>query len=234
MPLLPYISDDHLIEYTKELVDSAISAQISVDKNPYKNVIDPFSALIDSARQGVSLDVWMEQEKSRQIQKAFQNAVGKFHQSILGAMPGWVDSGAGGSYDVINEDKKIIAEVKNKHNTMSSGQQTAVYDKMANWLDYGKSGYTGYVVDIVPKNPTPYQKPFVPSERGVRRQTRQNLLRIDGRSFYHLASGYEDAIDQLYFVLPKVLEGILNIDDSIMTNAAEFNTLFQKAYIKNK
>lgn len=231
MAYLPFISDENLIKFTRELVDAAIKSQDTVERNPYKNVIDPFSALIDAARQKISLDEWMEQEKSRQVQKAFQNAVGTFHQSILGSMPGWNDSGAGGSYDVINDEKRIIAEIKNKYNTMSSGQQIAVYDKLARWLDYGKKGYTAYVVDVVPKSPRPYLQPFVPSERGVRRQTRDNLLRIDGRSFYALASGQNDAIDQLYKVLPKVLEDILDIDDSQITDSEEFSVLFTKAYL---
>jgi len=232
MALLPYISDKDLIKFTKELVDAALHAQESADKNPYKNVIDPFSALVDAARQGISLDTWMQQEKSRQIQKSFQNAIGDFHQHILGAVNGWKDAGDGGSYDVISDGKKIIAEIKNKYNTMNSSSQLAVYDKLANWIDYGKQGYTAYVVDTIPKTPNPYCIPFTPSNRKVKRPTRKNLLRIDGRSFYALASGQKDAIDQLYAALPKVLEIILEIDDSTLTNSTEFKHLFEKVYLK--
>lgn len=232
MPYLSFISDDDLIKFTKELVDAAIKSEGKVEKNPYKNVIDPFSALVDAARQNISIDEWMVQEKSRQIQKSFQNAIGDFHQHLLGAIPGWQDAGEGGSYDVINEKKKIIAEIKNKHNTMNSGTQLAAYDKLAHWIDYGKDGYTAYVVDIVPKNPKPYSLPFTPSERKVKRQTRENLLRIDGRSFYALATGQDDALDQLYNILPKVLETLLHIDDTTLTNSSEFNPLFAKAYHK--
>lgn len=232
MSYLPYISDEKLLHFTKILVDAALEAEVNVEKNPYKNVIDPFSALVDAARQGISLEVWMEQEKSRQIQKSFQNAVGDFHQHILGAMPDWQDAGEGGSYDVISEENKIIAEVKNKYNTMNSGLQLQVYDKMANWLDYGKSGYTAYVVDVVPKSPKPYTKPYTPSERKVKRQTRENLLRIDGHSFYALASGYDNGLDLLYEALPAVLEKILDINDSVLINNDEFLTLFNKAYLK--
>ena len=232
MPYLPFISDEDLLKFTKELVDAALGAERKIEKNPYKNVIDPFSALVDAARQGISLEVWMEQEKSRQIQKSFQNAVGDFHQHILGAVPGWQDAGEGGSYDVISEEKKIIAEIKNKHNTMNSGLQVQVYDKLAGWLDYGKGGYTAYVVDIVPKSPKPYSIPYIPSERKIKRQTRENLLRIDGRSFYALATGHSDAIDQLYFALPKVLENILPVDDGTIVRGDEFSALFTKAYLK--
>lgn len=232
MPYLPFISDEDLIKHTKELVDAAVNAAKKVEKNPYKNVIDPFSSLIDAGRQGVSLDEWMVQEKSRQIQKSFQNAVGDFHQHVLGSVYEWNDAGAGGSFDVINEKRKIIAEVKNKYNTMNANAERGVYDTMSRWLDYGKDGYTAYVVDIVPKSPKPYELPFTPSERKVRRQTRSNLLRIDGRSFYALATGYQDAIDQLYAVLPKIISDLLGVDDKILSGTDDFNLIFEKAYIK--
>lgn len=232
MPYLQFISDEDLIKHTTSLVNAALAGEQKVEKNPYKNVIDPFSALVDAARQKILLSEWMDQEKSRQIQKSFQNAVGDFHQHILGSMPGWFDAGEGGNYDVISENKKIIAEVKNKYNTMNSGLQVQVYDKMAHWLDYGKSGFTAYVVDIVPKSPKPYCIPYTPSERGVKRQTRNNLLRIDGRSFYALASGIEDALDQLYLVLPAILEKILELSKGSLATTAEFRQLFEKAYLK--
>jgi len=229
--ILPFIADEELFRHAEKLVKAAKNGEEKVNKNPYKNVIDPFSALVDAARQNISLETWMQQEKSRQIQKSFQNAVGDFHQVIIGSMPGWQDAGNGGSYDVINQDKKIIAEIKNKHNTMNSTSQLGTYDKLANWLDYGRDGYTAYLVEIVPETPVPYTTPFVPSERKVKRQTRENLLRIDGRSFYALASGHESALDILYGVLPMVLAKILAIEENTLKSTAEFRKLFDKAYL---
>jgi len=232
MAILNFISDEQLIHHTRKLVDAAKHAEVVVEKNPYKNVIDPFSALIDAARQNISLETWMTQEKARQIQKSFQNAIGEFHQQVLGSIDGWSNAGAGGSYDVINEDKKIIAEVKNKYNTMNSSSALNAYDKMANWLDYGKDGYEAFIVEIVPEKPRPYSTPFTPSERKVKRQTRENLRRIDGRSFYALATGIPDAIDLLYAALPYVLNNILGIAESQLTNSAAFNELFSRVYIE--
>lgn len=232
MPYLAFITDEDLLQHTQTLVDAALGAARGVEKNPHKNVVDPFSALVDSARQGISLHDWMKQEESRQIQKSFQNAVGDFHQRILGSISGWKNAGSGGSFDIINEERKIIAEIKNKHNTMNAGAERAVYDTMANWLDYGKDGYTAYVVSIVPKSPKPYVLPFVASERGVKRPTRNNLLKIDGRSFYELASGYEDAIDQLYAVLPSVLARALDIDEKVLRGTDDFKEVFERAYIR--
>lgn len=232
MARLPYISDGDLMTHTSKLVEAAKRAEKAVDTNPYKNVIDPFSALIDAARQNVSLEEWLGQEKARQIQKSFQNAIGEFHQQILGSIDKWDNPGIGGSYDVINEEMKIIAEVKNKYNTMNSSSALNAYDKMASWLDYGKSGYRAFIVEIVPEKPQPYSVPFTPSERGVRRQTRENLRKIDGRSFYALATGIPNAIDLLYHALPDVLDELLGSSEEKLTNNTAFEELFSRVYLK--
>lgn len=230
--ILPFISDNDLFKHAEKLVEAAKKGEVKVNKNPYKNVIDPFSALIDAARQKMSLEVWLEQEKSRQVQKSFQNAVGDFHQEVIGSLPGWSNAGAGGSFDVINEQLKIIAEVKNKYNTMNSTSQLGTYDKLANWLDYGKEGFSAYVVEVVPKTPVAYSLPFTPSERKVKRQTRKNLLRIDGRSFYALATGNKKALDMIYDALPQVIGKILGVSEQVLKGTSEFHILFEKAYIK--
>ena len=155
--LLSFISNRELLKHTMNLIDAAKRAAVEVEENPYRNVIDPFSSLIDAARQGMSTEEWMSQEKARQTQKAFQNAVGDFHQDILGSMPGWVNAGRGGSFDVSNLELKIIAEIKNKHNTMNAGAQLKVYDNLAGYLDFGRSDTKkAYVVQIIPEKPKPY------------------------------------------------------------------------------
>ena len=112
MPLLPFISDKDLIKYTKEVLDKTGIAEVEAENKLYSNVIDPFSALFDAMRHNMTLDEWLVQEKARQIQKTLENAVGYFHQKVLGSMAGWENAGLGGSYDVKNSDKKIIAEIK--------------------------------------------------------------------------------------------------------------------------
>jgi hypothetical protein len=232
MAILPYISDSDLITHTSKLVDAAKRGEKKVYANPYNNVIDPFSALVDAARQNISLEEWMKQEQARQIQKSFQNAIGEFHQQILGSIGGWNNAGAGGSYDVINNEMKIIAEVKNKYNTMNSSSALNAYDKMAHWLDYGKSGYRAFIVEIVPEKPLPYSVPFTPSDRKVKRQTRENLRRIDGRSFYALATGIPQAIDLLYKALPDVLDELLNTSEEKLTRSVAFDELFSRVYLQ--
>lgn len=229
--LLPFISDEDLHKATKTLVDAALSAKKKFEKDPYRNVIDPFSVLFDSASQKISTEDWMTQERARQVQKALQNALGDFHQTVLGAMPGWEDAGKGGSYDVKNQEKKVIAEIKNKYNTMNARSALSVYDNLQKHLDYGADGVTkAYLVEVVPKSPKPYEAPFRPAERGTPRPLRTDIVKVDGKSFYALASGVPDALRQLYDALPVVLGEILNIPPAELTDSPTFDELFARVY----
>ncbi|MBP7857957.1 MAG: Eco47II family restriction endonuclease [Candidatus Saccharimonadales bacterium] len=231
MSLLPFLSDDHLYYATQKLLDAACRAEKGVERNPYRNVIDPFSALVDCARQKISTDDWMKQEKARQVQKGMQNALGEFHQDILGFMKGWKNGGKGGSYDVIHQERKIIAEVKNKYNTMNARSALSVYDSLSRHLDYsGNAITTAYVVEIIPKHPQPYITPFRPTERGTPRPQREDILRIDGQSFYTLASGDDTALEQLYGVLPSVLANMLGLSKQAIVDEHVYWDMFQRAY----
>lgn len=228
MPILPYINDDDLLQHTRTLLSAVKNAQVRIDKNIYSGVIDPFSALIDSATQGIAFDEWLEQEKARKAQKALQNALGDFHQNILGSVRGWTNAGLGGSYDIKNTRMKIIAEVKNKYNTLNSEGFLSVYDKLSSHLDYGDSGFTAYYVAILPKSNKPYDKPFTPVKKKVPRPLREDLRKVDGKTFYDLATGYSGALDQLYQALPSVLQSLgTTVDADTRTNCVD---LFNRAY----
>lgn len=232
MPLLTFISDENLHQATRTLLDAAASGQARVAENPYRNVIDPFSALIGAAKQSISTDEWMQQEIARQIEKSFSGALGDFHQDILGFMPGWENAGRGGSYDIKNTELGVIAEVKNKHNTMNARSALSVYDNLQRHLDYGSDNVQkAFLVEVLPETPRPYERPFTPSERGTPRPARNDLVKIDGKSFYAMASGEEEALRKLYEALPSVLAGLLNIDETELRNTKVFTELFDRAYL---
>lgn len=77
---LTFISDERLTELCGSLLYKAEVASNRAEGEIFANVIDPFSATFDAMRQGVSLDEWLEQEKSRQIQKTLQNYVNSTKQ----------------------------------------------------------------------------------------------------------------------------------------------------------
>lgn len=226
----PYVDDEVLIAEIKVVLKQFEQEMESVDI--YKNVLDPFSALFDMAKQGIDFEEWLEQEKSRQSQKTLQNLVGYFHQHILGAVGDWKDLGAGGSVDLINDDEKIIVEIKNKHNTMNSSSATQTYNKMVSHLDNSKKGYQGYVVLLIPKRPRRYKKHFAPNNDGIVVERRDDLLEIDGASIYELVTKDKDALKKLYQCLPDAIEEAFpgldfSVDEGLK---GEFKKLFLLAF----
>ena len=213
---LPFISNEDLCNQVKRVLDVAKISSTKAEGRLFDNTIDPFSALFDALIQGISLKKWLEQEKARQTQKTLQNALGDFHQEILGSIPGWASLGTGNVFDLKNDSLKIIAEVKNKYNTTKGNHKVAIYDDLSGQLKDKYRGYVAYYVEIIPKNKLAYNKPFVPSDNRThkRRESREDIRVIDGKSFYGLATGDSEAIKKLYNILPAVIANLLCVDDN--------------------
>lgn len=113
--LLPFIDNTNLYAQVEKVLEVAHNPKHKVDI--YRNTIDPFSAVFDGLSQGITMEDWLVQEKLRQAQKTMQNALGNFHQEILGSVSGWESLGIGYVVDLRNTEKRIIAEIKNKYNT---------------------------------------------------------------------------------------------------------------------
>ncbi len=208
MPYLKYISDKELIEAVAKVIKVIEKAECEADDKLHKNVVDPFSALFHGITHKISYKEWIEQEKARQIQKTMQNAIGTFHQDILGSVKNWEDLGTGGGLDVKSNKYKILAEIKNKYNTTKGNHKTELYDAIKAMLRLDEyNNFIGYYVEIIPKGKNKYDNPFTPSDnkRKKRRPKNKKIRVIDGVSFYEMATGREKALQELFEVLPMVI-----------------------------
>ena len=172
----------------KEIIkDDIKSAFIKRNSTPdlFSNTLDIFSAVIDSKLLRTDLHQWLKFEEARQTQKSIQNIFGELHQKIIGTLKGWEDLGRGNIIDVVNKEKKIIAEIKNKHNTTKGNHKKVIYDDLNECLNNRYKGYTGYCVEILPKNRKIYNVPFTPPDNvtGVSRVLNEKIRLIDGKSF---------------------------------------------------
>ncbi|MES1023613.1 Eco47II family restriction endonuclease [Gloeocapsa sp. BRSZ] len=230
MVYLPYISDNDLRKAVKRVVDCILSTQQRQEAEMYRNVIDPFSAIFDGAVQGFSLEDWLQKERSRQIQKTVQNQIGHFHENILSSVPGWQKLRQG--VDICNEERKIIAEIKNKYNTVKGSDKVGIYDYFLSFLEKPQyHNFTAYYVEIIPKNRGFYDKPFAPSSRdSTRRPANENIRQISGQAFYDLATGTSGALSMLFNVLPDVISEVSGIKALDERQKATFRSLFDKAY----
>jgi hypothetical protein len=211
MSTLSFISDEALIQAVKNLLITADGAQKKATKDFSRNVIDPFALLFEMAGFQINQETWIVGEQRRQAQKTLQNQVGIFHQKVLGAMDGWNDLETGGVVDVISTERKIIAEIKNKYNTVKGSDKVKVYDQLETCVmtkGHQYKNFTAYYVEILPKSSAHYDKEFIPSDntKGKSRSANPLIRQIDGYSFYALVTGVPDALEQLFNFLPDVIE----------------------------
>lgn len=240
MAYLTWITDEALKECVGEVIAKGLIGISKAEKSFYRNGVDPFSAVFDAACQGVALEQWLNFERKRQAQKSLQNALGNFHQKLLSKVKSW-EIPALGFVDLVSEKSKVVAEVKNKHNTVKKSDLKAVYDELQSAVLHKTSkyhGYTAYYVTIIPASKKRFCKEFTPSDNETKtsRQANKQILEIDGYSFYALVTGEQDALKQLYEVLPKVIKDVLEEQEApnaqIVTLSQEplFADLFAKAF----
>ena len=228
----PFIENSELVKHVQAVINIAKKSLVDSEKKFYGNSVDPFSALFDAIWQDIPISEWVKQEKSRQNQKTLQNALGDFHQNILGSMKSWSNLGKGKVFDIKNDKIKVIAEVKNKHNTTKGNHKVAIYDDLKHQLENGYEGYTAYYVEIIPKNKKIYNKPFTPSDNRThsRRPMNDYIRIIDGKSFYALATGDEKALEKVYSVLPFIISQVLGRSPEKLIKENSFKDLFDRIY----
>lgn len=239
MAYLSYISDEQFLALVKEVLDIGIAKKTEVEQDFHKNVIDPFAALFDAAVSGVDHDAWKNAEMVRQCQKTLTNHIGTLHQKILGSVAGWQDMGVGQVVDLVCHERKIIAEVKNKFNTVSGGKLAEQYYSLERLVEPKTSqykGYTAYFVNIIPKKPKRQDIAFEPSdkEKGIKCPRKDSIRLIDGASFYTLVTGRESALHEFYNALPQAIEAVFQSHyqqpNFKILDLARFRHYFELAY----
>lgn len=211
MPYLSYISDELLLKCFKSLLDATNKGELKAKDNFERNIIDPFSTLLEMAIFDCDKTSWVKSETKRQAQKSLTNAIGTFHQQVLGSVDGWENLRTSNQVDLVNTKRKILAEVKNKHNTLKASDKATLYNKLHDMISKKNSvfkDYTAYYVEIIPDSSKVYDRIFTPSDSsiGSKCPSNEKIRYIDGRSFYFLASGDPEALDKLFLALPKLIK----------------------------
>ena len=161
-----------------------------------RNVLDPFAlaAIAHVFKVSSVADVRSVSGDSA-IVGCIGNALGAFHQEVLGSANDWANHDRG--FDLISERRCLIAEVKNKHNTMNAGTRREVVDGLKTAVRQRPSGWRAYLVCIIPKQPSRFVTPL--NDAGT-------VLETDGASFYAEVSGRPNAIHHVLNHLCKALD----------------------------
>ena len=185
-------------ELLSTLVESVKTSRNMALEKVKQNVEDPFLLLCVASAYGIhDIETLRNRGAFHSVSTAISSAIGRFHQGVLGAVHGFVDLNAG--YDVESRSRKILAEIKNKHNTMNAANRERIVETLKIALR-SRPGYKGYLVAIIPKRPERYT-----NELGGR------LYETDGASFYELVTGDRNALKQLYGIVEDRLCSVPDI-----------------------
>jgi len=204
-----------------------------MEKNFEENVIDPFSELFDRLFFNMKeRNIWKNAEKNRQAQKTLTNHIGRFHQNLLVSLDGCKEPEKGG-VDFICEKKKILAELKNKHNTVNSKSKAGAFDGLTKAL-LSKNDFKGYFVVITPKNNKNYEKILITTKNHKKSEYRKpniNILTINAESFYEKITGQKNILKSIFLRIPDIT---ISIDPKLssLANKIQEDKLFTYYLIK--
>tara|TARA_X000000950_G_scaffold19941_2_gene21527 strand:+ start:194 stop:961 length:768 start_codon:yes stop_codon:yes gene_type:complete len=234
------ISDEILIKELKTLINNTFKDLDSNKNNFEKNVIDPFSYIFEYILFNKSNHQdWKSSEIMRQKQKEFGNHLGRFHQNLMCSLEDCYEPNEGG-VDLINEEKKIIAEIKNKHNSINSGSKVASFDKLKFELEKkNREGFTAYFVTVLPKKSDDYEYKFITTSNkksSEYRDPNENIIAINAENFYKKITGKENVLKSIYQRIPDLIKKIDSKKENTikqLLSEKEFNYYLIKAYGKN-
>ncbi|MBO4589180.1 MAG: Eco47II family restriction endonuclease [Bacteroidales bacterium] len=214
---LGFISDKDIFNHVKETVQQ-YSAGIDL-KEFNKNIIDPIKLTFDAKVYGRTMEEVVASECIRQMDKTNNNHIGYFHQNLFRyASNGWVVPDQG--FDVVNEEKHIFVELKNKHNTMNSAASQKTYMKMQNKIVRDSHATCMLVEVIATKSQNKTWVVTVDKEQF----NNDHIRRVSIDKFYGIVFGDSLAFAKLCKVLPLILDDVIKE----LGSATNQNTVFSE------
>lgn len=204
-PHLTWVDTDILVDIAVKRFEKAALAAALAETEAR---VEPTLAIVRSALTGVPLSESNELDVAVSLTKTIQNAVGLFHQDVLGSVLGWQTTGSsGGVVDLKGTSPvlppgraKLVAEVKMRYNTIKASDEKEMWDKI-DAAARVMGAAAGYIFQIIPKSTAPYDRPWVVSGRTPNERVRA----ADGVTAYHIVTGVPNALNELIHAMPYVM-----------------------------
>ncbi len=231
---LGFISDEHIFQHVK---NTAMKYRRSINLKDFnKNIVDPIKLTFDAKIYGQSMEETIKAECIRQIDKTNTNNIGYFHQSLFKyAGEGWEvpANGEKGGFDVVNEDKHIYVEIKNKHNTMNSPSASATYIKMQNKILRDDKAICILAEVIAKRSQNITWSLSVENNGRKERFSHERIRRLSIDKFYEMVFGDSAAFSKLCKALPVILDDVIAEDTSAQLNISVYNELDKSDFYKS-
>jgi len=210
-----FVTDKHLIDCISNLHNSYLNAKGGITKSTfYANKIDTIKLLFDSRFNNLPEEALVDVEILRQVDKSINNAIGTFHEEILGGISGYSKGNLSG-YDIKSNQNDLFADIKNKHNTMNSSSAESLFQKLEKFANqYPKSRC--FWVQILAKDT------FFEKWSGVingKYYDHERVFKISGDQFYYMLTGDKNAFYNLYKVLPVAISDYMKTKPSFVNDS---------------
>lgn len=216
---LGFISNEDIYQHVKSTVELYTSFIDLTEFN--KNIVDPIKLTFDAKVYGKTFEEIIESECIRQMDKSNSNHIGYFHQNLFNyAGNGWNVPATG--FDIVNEEKHIYVELKNKHNTMnaSSGQATAMM--MLKKITEDPNA-TCMLVEVIAKRSQNIM--WTGTFRGIRLGGDERMRRVSIDKFYEIVFNDKLAFYKLCKALPDILDDVIANSTSLEMHNSVFSDL---------
>lgn len=203
---LSFISDENLIRAVEKLHDTYLKTQKEMTlKQFYENKIDPIKILFDMEFLGHSIEDIVNLEIIRKNDKSISNAIGDFHETLLGSIKGFKKYPVGFGYDIKADDDSIYIDLKNKHNTVKGSNLPDLYNELVSYIESSSNiDAKAYYAQIIAK------KSIHENWKIINKNLQHpKVYKISADQLYKLLTGVEDAFKQVCVVLPDVIRDYL-------------------------
>lgn len=228
-----FISDEDFEKAVRKLIKKYEKTK---DKMSYEkfitNQVDPIKFLFDKNMLNQSDEENISAEIKRKIDRTIANAIGDFHEDLLGSIKGYKKYPRGHGYDIKANDNSLYADIKNKHNTVTGGNLEKLYKDLEKYIRESKNpNAKAYWVQII-SNGKSFNENWILDTKELRNP---NVFKISGDKFYELLTGQKNAFYDICVALPEVINKVKNEDKikEMSDNTQIFEELENKAKNKN-
>lgn len=189
----------------------------------YENQVDPIKFLFDSKQFGQSDEEKIKAEISRKIDKSVTNAIGEFHENMLGKINGYKNYSVGHGFDIKADDNSLYADIKNKYNTVKGSNLPDLYRDLIRYVDSSDNkDAKGYWVQMISNGSSFNENWVIPSHN----LSDPRIFRCSGDKFYELLTGDSEAFFKVCNALPLAIDTINSRKQAVELDSS--NTVFEK------
>jgi len=199
-----FVSDEHLLSCVENIYNAYARAKAKFTKSKfYSNKVDTFKLTFDAKFNRLSEEDLIKAEVKRQIDKSVNNAIGSFHEQVLGGIEGY-ELGNLSGFDIKAKDNSLFVIFGNTD--IPNNISDAIFEKLANTARIFSKAKFYYVLldDLSDTN----EKWIIGHEEYSVSQKR--VFRISLKQFYNIITQQNDSLSKLQTVIPVIVNDYIS------------------------